>query len=102
MANDLQKLITATENMTIKEIMNDYKSDYSKRGERLTIRTRTEYGTITIELRTYNSEKEHQKNLYPKIKEMKENGISQRDIASELEISESYVSQILKKKSKPM
>lgn len=101
----LEKIV----NLTIIDLINDPRTDISKRGNKISMRYQTEDGVASFEFATYETErqtlrassgsgKSYKKEYAPDIQQMKEQGMSQKDIAFELGISESYVSQILKRK----
>lgn len=98
-------------NITVNEMMNLSDAEVIKKGNKLSIRNRFEHGVATLEFYFFDSEShemkttsslchELKKELKDDIVLMKKSGMLQKDIAFELDISESYVSNLIRKSDK--
>ncbi len=96
-------------NLTLNDLLNHPDTDVSKHGNKLALRrdTTNEIITLTIATRTAGSRETSlstdgnrplKKNYKDDILEMKKQGMSQKDIAMEFGISESYVSAIIRRR----
>ena len=94
--------------ITINELINYEDTEFIKRGNKLFIRTTTDFGTATIEFETFKTDRqEKSETIVPArsikadyvddMKNMWDIGRKQKDIAFELGMSEAYVSQLIKK-----
>lgn len=94
-------------NVTVNDLMNHPDTEVIKRGNKLSLRRRSEHGVTTLEFSSYSSGRQEMKvsstpryELKKDHKDdiilMKKNGMPQKDIAFELGISESYVSNIIR------
>lgn len=94
-------------NITVNELMNHPDSEVIKKGNKLSIRRRSEQGVATLEFASYGTgrkemkttsipHREHKKDYKEDILAMKREGMTQKAIAFELGMSEAYVSRILK------
>lgn len=93
--------------LTINQFMDHPDTEIVKKGNRLSIRRKTDLWTAVLEFISYDSgyksiqmssapRKEFKRDYESDIRQMKCDGMSQKDIAFNLGISESYISQILK------
>lgn len=97
-------------NMTINELMSRPDVEVEKRGNTLRLRQRLDGGVATFTYQEYSTEghrsdgmsftptPKRKKDLAPDVLEMKRRGIPQKDIAYELGISPSLVSNIVNEK----
>lgn len=92
---------------TINDLMSD-DIEFTKKGNKVTMRRQNDFGTSTAEMEISESgrttiiqssvpHQEKKADYLEDIIEMKKRGISQKDIAFRLKLSESYVSKSLKK-----
>lgn len=93
--------------MTVNDLINNPNTDVIKKGNKISVRHQTDYGVASLELSLYSSRRKSlrassvpgrklKKGYAEDIREMKAEGMTQKDIAFELGISESYVSQIIR------
>lgn len=93
--------------MTINELMNDDNTEVHKKKNKLSIRRTTDFGVATLSIESYDTgrntiyqasvpKRSKKKDYIDDILEMKRQGYSQKDIAFELGLSESYVCKLLK------
>lgn len=94
-------------NVTINELLCDEATDFTKKGNKVSFRRNTPFGTATLEIENFASGRktitqstvpyQSKKSDYiDDIIEMKRSGMIQKDIAYRLGISESYVTMLLK------
>ncbi|PPK79867.1 hypothetical protein BXY41_10892 [Lacrimispora xylanisolvens] len=94
-------------NTTLNDLLNAEDAEFIKKGNKLSIRRVTDFGTATLEIESYDSGRKtitqsttpqpYRKYDYiDDIIEMKKDGMKQKDIAFRLGISESYVTMLLK------
>lgn len=95
-------------NVTVNDLLNHPDTDMVKKGNKVSIRRRSEHGVTTLEFTSYETGRsefrsasvphlERKKDYLDDILAMKRSGMRQKDIAFELGISEAYVSKILRK-----
>lgn len=93
--------------VTVNDLMNHPDTEVVKKGNTLTLRRRSEHGVTTLEFSSYGTgrqemkmssipRREYKKDYKEDIIAMKRDGLTQKRIAFELGISESYVSSILR------
>lgn len=94
-------------NTTLNDLLNSKDTEFTKRGNKMSFRRCTDFGTATLEIESYDTGRqtitqstapirEKKSNYIEDIVEMKRNGMKQKDIAFRLGISESYVTKLLK------
>lgn len=91
-------------NLTLNELINHPTTEVMKKGNRITLKRRTETGIYIFEYTRITSKSPcdgEPVDIYKQIVDMKNKGMLQKDIALELDISESFVSYVLKKNKKP-
>ncbi len=100
-------LLSEIGNLTINQILDNPNTEIIKKGNRMSIRYNSKLGIMTAELASYSTNhcelrvssvpnKTRKIDYIENILEMKKQGMLQKDIAFELDISEPYVSYILK------
>lgn len=93
-------------NVTVNDLMNHPDTEVIKKGNKISIRRRSEQGVATLEFASYRTSrkemkmssvprKERKKDYKEDILAMKREGMTQKAIAFELGISEAYVSRII-------
>lgn len=90
--------------LTLNELINHPTTEVIKKGNRVTLKRRTETGIYIFEytrIASRNPDNGEPADIYKQVVEMKNDGMLQKDIALELNISESFVSHVLKKNKKP-
>lgn len=94
-------------NTTLNELLNAEDTEFTKKGNKLSFRRCTNYGTATLEIESFDTgrkmitqstvpSKRKKADYINDIIEMKKKGMKQKDIAFYLGISESYVTMLLK------
>ena len=94
--------------MTLDDLLNDEDTEVIKKKNKISFRRSSDFGVATLELASYPSgrktmstssvpQKEKKKEYLGEIIEMKSQRMSQKEIAFQLGLSESYVSKLLKK-----
>lgn len=94
-------------NTTLNDLLNDKDTEFTKRGNKMSFRRCTDFGTATLEIESYDTGRQtitqstapnmgQKSNYIDDIIQMKESGMKQKDIAFRLGISESYVTKLLK------
>ena len=93
--------------MTLNEIINDPNTEFLKKGNKISIKRATDIGIATLEIKQYDTGRKtitqttipmqtKKSDYIDDIIQMKQCGMSQKDIAFQLGISESYVTKLLK------
>ncbi len=96
--------------MTINNLINSEDTEFSKKGNKISIKRATDIGIATLEIESYDTgRKTITQSTVPHLSkkadyrddiiEMKKSGMRNKDIAFKLGISESYVTKLSKKKS---
>ena len=94
-------------NTTLNDLLNANDTEFTKRGNKMSFRRCTEFGTATLEIESYDTGRQtitqstaplrgKKANYIDDILEMKRSGMKQKDIAFRLGISEAYVTKLLK------
>ena len=93
-------------NMTVNQLMNDDNTEVYKKNNKLSMRRKSDFGVATLEIESYSTgrnticqstvpHRDKKKDYLDDILEMKRQGLSQKEIAFRLGLSESYVSKLL-------
>ena len=94
-------------NQTLNQLLNSEDTEFTKKGNKVSIRRRTDFGTATLELESFDTgrrtttqsvvpSKSKKADYLDDIIQMKKSGMKQKDIAFQLGISEAYVTKLLK------
>lgn len=94
-------------NKTLNELLISDDTEFKKKGNKISIRRCTDFGTATLEIESYDTgrkmvmqssvpHKNRKLEYIDDIVAMKKSGMKQKDIAFNLGISESYVTKLLK------
>ncbi len=100
-------LPTELGDMTVNQLINDDNTEVYKKKNKLSMRRKTEFGIATLEIESYDTgrnticqttvpHREKKKDYLDDILAMKQQKVSQKEIAFKLGLSESYVSKLLK------
>lgn len=93
-------------NATLNDLLNSPDTEVTKKGNKLSIKRYTEFGTATLEIESHDTGRQtitqtttprrsKKADYLDDIIEMKRSGIKQKDIAFRLGISEAYVTKLL-------
>ncbi len=94
-------------NTTLNDLLNDKNTEFSKKGNKISFKRATDIGIATLEIETFDTgrttitqstapSRTSKYDYIDDIIEMKNRGMKQKDIAFQLNISESYISKLLK------